>query len=73
MNSGSNQYIYSGGSATVTTVNSGGNQHVIGVATSTTVNSGGYQTIYSGGSATSTTVNSGATRPLAAAQPSPPR
>ncbi|EQA8022507.1 autotransporter outer membrane beta-barrel domain-containing protein, partial [Escherichia coli] len=50
-----------GGSATSTTINSGGRQHVSGggSATSTTINSGGVQNVNDGGSATSTTINSG--------------
>ncbi|HBE6821550.1 TPA: autotransporter outer membrane beta-barrel domain-containing protein, partial [Escherichia coli] len=49
------------GSATSTTINSGGfqNVHSGGSATSTTINSGGLQYVSSGGSATSTTINSG--------------
>ncbi|HAN7858549.1 TPA: autotransporter outer membrane beta-barrel domain-containing protein, partial [Escherichia coli] len=55
------QNVFSGGSATSTTINSGGfqNVHSGGSATSTTINSGGLQYVYSGGSATSTTINSG--------------
>ncbi|EFN5772100.1 autotransporter outer membrane beta-barrel domain-containing protein, partial [Escherichia coli] len=51
----------SGGSATGTTINSGGYQNVSsgGSATSTTINSGGFQYVSSGGSATSTTINRG--------------
>ncbi|EIJ2466522.1 autotransporter outer membrane beta-barrel domain-containing protein [Escherichia coli] len=60
MNSGGWQAVYSGGSATSTTINSGGRQHVSsgGSATSTTINGGGLQIVSSGGSATSTTINS---------------
>ncbi|WP_445235945.1 autotransporter outer membrane beta-barrel domain-containing protein, partial [Escherichia coli] len=48
------------GSATSTTINSGGWQDVYsnGSATSTTIN-GGWQNVYSNGSATSTTINGG--------------
>ncbi|EOV4714809.1 autotransporter outer membrane beta-barrel domain-containing protein, partial [Escherichia coli] len=55
------QYVSSGGSATSTTINSGGWQVVYsgGSATSTTINSGGRQHVSSGGSATSTTINGG--------------
>ncbi|HHE4602536.1 TPA: autotransporter outer membrane beta-barrel domain-containing protein, partial [Escherichia coli] len=55
------QYVSSGGSATSTTINSGGWQNVYsgGSATSTTINSGGRQHVSSGGSATSTTINGG--------------
>ncbi|EFN9288527.1 autotransporter outer membrane beta-barrel domain-containing protein [Escherichia coli] len=60
INSGGQQYVSSGGSATSTTID-GGLQVVSsgGSATSTTINSGGLQTVNSGGSATSTTINSG--------------
>ncbi|MGV5905358.1 ESPR-type extended signal peptide-containing protein, partial [Escherichia coli] len=53
--------LYDGDTATSTTINSGGAQHIYsgGSATSTTINSGGGQFISSGGSATSTTINSG--------------
>ncbi|EEB1092770.1 autotransporter outer membrane beta-barrel domain-containing protein [Salmonella enterica] len=59
INYGGNQVIYSGGSATSTTIN-GGLQLVEsgGSATGTTIN-GGLQLVESGGSATSTTINSG--------------
>lgn len=65
------QYVYSGGSATSTTINYGvqyvygsatsttinrGNQYVYGSATSTTINRGN-QYVQSGGSAVSTTIN----------------
>ncbi|EPB5033851.1 autotransporter outer membrane beta-barrel domain-containing protein, partial [Escherichia coli] len=52
--------VYSGGSATSTTIN-GGLQVVSsgGSATSTTINSGGRQHVSGGGSATSTTINGG--------------
>ncbi|EID6870674.1 autotransporter outer membrane beta-barrel domain-containing protein, partial [Escherichia coli] len=55
------QVVSRGGSATSTTINSGGGQAVYsgGSATSTTINSGGQQYVYSGGSATSTTINAG--------------
>ncbi|EFB7592546.1 autotransporter outer membrane beta-barrel domain-containing protein [Escherichia coli] len=55
------QNVYNSGSATSTTINSGGGQAVYsgGSATSTTINSGGGQAVYSGGSATSTTINGG--------------
>ncbi|EFB9236126.1 autotransporter outer membrane beta-barrel domain-containing protein [Escherichia coli] len=60
INSGGQQYVSSGGSATSTTID-GGLQVVSsgGSATSTTINSGGGQAVNSGGSATSTTINSG--------------
>ncbi|HFF1935833.1 TPA: autotransporter outer membrane beta-barrel domain-containing protein, partial [Escherichia coli] len=59
INSGGNQYVSSGGSATDTTVN-GGFQYIYsgGSATDTTVNNG-WQYIYDSASATSTTVNNG--------------
>src|SRR5699024_6549742 len=55
INSGGQQYVSSGGSATSTTID-GGLQVVSsgGSATSTTINSGGGQAVNSGGSATST-------------------
>ncbi|EMN7023252.1 autotransporter outer membrane beta-barrel domain-containing protein, partial [Escherichia coli] len=55
------QDVFSGGSATSTTINSGGGQVVSsgGSATSTTINSGGRQHVSGGGSATSTTINGG--------------
>ena len=57
----SSMSLSAGDTATNTTINSGGFQHVFsgGSATSTTINSGGLQYVYSGGSATSTTINSG--------------
>ncbi|MBR2344646.1 MAG: AIDA repeat-containing protein, partial [Lentisphaeria bacterium] len=60
INSWGYMYIYSGGVANSTTVNSGSmNISSGGVANSTTVNSGGYVHIYGDGVANSTTVNSG--------------
>ena len=58
---GGEMYIYSGGSATSTTVKYGGSMRISsgGSATSTTVNWGGKMTVYGGGSATSTTVKDG--------------
>ncbi|EHC6283947.1 autotransporter outer membrane beta-barrel domain-containing protein [Salmonella enterica] len=57
----SSMSLSAGDTATNTTINSGGNQHVFsgGSATSTTINRVGYQYVFSGGSATSTTINSG--------------
>ena len=57
----SSMSLSAGDTATNTTINSGGQQHVSsgGSATSTTINSGGQQRVSSGGSATSTTINSG--------------
>ena len=57
----SSMSLSAGDTATNTTINSGGFQHVFsgGSATSTTINSGGFQNVHSGGSATSTTINSG--------------
>ncbi|WP_283726832.1 autotransporter outer membrane beta-barrel domain-containing protein [Shigella sonnei] len=57
----SSMSLSAGDTATNTTINSGGFQHVFsgGSATSTTINRGGLQYVYSGGSATSTTINSG--------------
>ena len=52
-------YISSGGSATLTTVNSRGYMSVEGSATLTTMNSGGGMWVNSGGSVTATTVNLG--------------
>ncbi|MEE6988909.1 pertactin-like passenger domain-containing protein, partial [Escherichia coli :H19] len=55
------QRVSSGGSATDTTVNSGGRQYInySGSVTDATINSSGIQHVFSGGSATSTTVNGG--------------
>ncbi|EFO9602019.1 autotransporter outer membrane beta-barrel domain-containing protein, partial [Salmonella enterica subsp. enterica serovar Typhimurium] len=55
------QSVSSGGSATGTTINSGGQQRVSsgGSATSTTINSGGMLSVSSGGSAVDITQNSG--------------
>ncbi|EIM8619010.1 autotransporter outer membrane beta-barrel domain-containing protein, partial [Escherichia coli] len=60
INSGGQQIVSSGGSATSTTIN-GGWQSVYnsGSATSTTINSGGQQNVSHDGSATSTTINDG--------------
>ncbi len=57
----SSMSLSAGDTATNTTINSGGFQHVFsgGSATSTTINRGGFQYVSSGGSATSTTINSG--------------
>ncbi|MCM7209577.1 autotransporter outer membrane beta-barrel domain-containing protein [Enterobacter hormaechei] len=57
----SSMSLSAGDTATNTTINSGGQQHVSsgGSATSTTINSGGFQYVSSGGSATSTTINIG--------------
>ncbi|WP_284993247.1 autotransporter outer membrane beta-barrel domain-containing protein [Escherichia coli] len=57
----SSMSLSAGDTATNTTINSGGQQHVSsgGSATSTTINSGGFQYVSSGGSATGTTINSG--------------
>ncbi|HBE4439498.1 TPA: autotransporter outer membrane beta-barrel domain-containing protein [Escherichia coli] len=57
----SSMSLSAGDTATNTTINSGGFQHVFsgGSATSTTINIGGFQYVSSGGSATSTTINSG--------------
>ena len=57
----SSMSLSAGDTATNTTINSGGIQHVSsgGSATSTTINSGGDQYVRSGGSATSTTINLG--------------
>ncbi|MFQ0832978.1 autotransporter outer membrane beta-barrel domain-containing protein [Citrobacter gillenii] len=57
----SSMVLSAGNTATNTTINNGGIQHVSsgGSATSTTINSGGQQRVSSGGSATSTTINSG--------------
>ncbi|MBV4761526.1 autotransporter outer membrane beta-barrel domain-containing protein [Escherichia coli] len=57
----SSMSLSAGDTATNTTINSGGQQHVSsgGSATSTTINRGGFQYVSSGGSATSTTINSG--------------
>ncbi|HDI6064912.1 TPA: AIDA repeat-containing protein, partial [Escherichia coli] len=58
INSGGQQNVSSGGSATSTTINDGWqNVYNSGSATSTTIN-GGLQVVSSGGSATSTTINS---------------
>ncbi|EKH0677452.1 autotransporter outer membrane beta-barrel domain-containing protein [Escherichia coli] len=56
----SSMSVSAGDTATNTTINSGGFQHVFsgGSATSTTIN-GGLQAVSSGGSATSTTINRG--------------
>ncbi|EIA0599308.1 autotransporter outer membrane beta-barrel domain-containing protein [Escherichia coli] len=56
----SSMSVSAGDTATNTTINSGGFQHVFsgGSATSTTIN-GGLQVVSSGGSATSTTINRG--------------
>ena len=53
--------VSSGGSAVLTTINSGGVQNVFsgGIASSTSINSGGVQFINSKGEGISTTVNSG--------------
>jgi autotransporter passenger strand-loop-strand repeat protein len=53
------QSIGSGGTATTTTVGSGGFQYVFGLANVTVVNSGGNQNIGSGGTASNTTINDG--------------
>ena len=57
----SSMSLSAGDTATNTTINSGGFQHVFsgGSATSTTINRGGFQSVHSGGSATSTTINCG--------------
>ncbi|EBK7320100.1 autotransporter outer membrane beta-barrel domain-containing protein [Escherichia coli] len=57
----SSMSVSAGDTATNTTINSGGFQHVFsgGSATSTTINRGGLQHVSSGGSATSTTINGG--------------
>ncbi|HCO6844507.1 TPA: autotransporter outer membrane beta-barrel domain-containing protein [Escherichia coli] len=57
----SSMSLSAGDTATNTTINRGGFQHVFsgGSATSTTINGGGLQYVFSGGSATSTTINSG--------------
>ncbi|HFV5296309.1 TPA: ESPR-type extended signal peptide-containing protein, partial [Escherichia coli] len=57
----SSMSVSAGDTATNTTINSGGFQHVFsgGSATSTTINGGGFQDVFSGGSATSTTINGG--------------
>ncbi|MFR0430920.1 autotransporter outer membrane beta-barrel domain-containing protein [Escherichia coli] len=55
----SSMSLSAGDTATNTTINSGGFQHVFsgGSATSTTINGSGFQYVSSGGSATSTTIN----------------
>ncbi|EIJ2808254.1 AIDA repeat-containing protein, partial [Escherichia coli] len=57
----SSMSLSAGDTATNTTINSGGFQHVFsgGSATSTTINGSGFQYVSSGGSATGTTINSG--------------
>ncbi len=57
----SSMSLSAGDTATNTTINSGGFQHVFsgGSATSTTINGSGFQYVSSGGSATSTTINRG--------------
>ena len=57
----SSMVLSAGNTATNTTINNGGVQHVSsgGSATSTTINSGGHQHVSSGGSATNATVNNG--------------
>ena len=57
----SSMTLGAGDTATNTTINYGGGQHVSsgGSATDTTINSGGVQHVSSGGSATGTTINSG--------------
>ncbi|EII8479628.1 autotransporter outer membrane beta-barrel domain-containing protein [Escherichia coli] len=57
----SSMSVSAGDTATNTTINRGGLQHVSsgGSATSTTINGGGLQIVSSGGSATGTTINSG--------------
>ncbi|HFV5920429.1 TPA: autotransporter outer membrane beta-barrel domain-containing protein [Escherichia coli] len=57
----SSMSLSAGDTATNTTINSGGFQHVFsgGSATSTTINGSGLQDVYSDGSATSTTINRG--------------
>ncbi|HGC1892415.1 TPA: autotransporter outer membrane beta-barrel domain-containing protein [Escherichia coli] len=57
----SSMSLSAGDTATNTTINSGGFQHVFsgGSATSTTINGSGFQDVSSGGSATSTTINRG--------------
>ncbi|HDW4070546.1 TPA: autotransporter outer membrane beta-barrel domain-containing protein [Escherichia coli] len=55
----SSMRLSAGDTATNTTINSGGHQHVSngGSATGTTINSGGHQYVNSSGSATGTTIN----------------
>ncbi|HCO6367734.1 TPA: autotransporter outer membrane beta-barrel domain-containing protein [Escherichia coli] len=57
----SSMSLSAGDTATNTTINSGGFQHVFsgGSATSTTINGGGFQNVSSSGSATGTTINRG--------------
>ena len=57
----SSMVLGAGDTATNTTINNGGVQHVSsgGNAITTTINSGGHQKIYSGGSATGTIISSG--------------
>ena len=56
-----NQNLFSGDTATSTTIKSGGQQHISigGSATVTTISSGGQQHVYSGGTATETAISSG--------------
>ncbi|EPD6681744.1 autotransporter outer membrane beta-barrel domain-containing protein [Cronobacter sakazakii] len=60
-NSGISMTLNAGDTATNTTINTQGAQHISsgGSATSTVINSGGSQLVSSGGSATSTIINSG--------------
>jgi autotransporter passenger strand-loop-strand repeat protein len=58
---GGYEFIEFGGTASGTTVSSGGTQDVYGTAVGTVINSGGTEYVYSGGSASGTTINSGGT------------
>jgi autotransporter passenger strand-loop-strand repeat protein len=62
VSSGGEQYVVSGGTATGTTISSGGLDVVFGVANGATVSSGGQDYILSGGAASGTKVNGGPTR-----------
>ncbi|MFA6104284.1 MAG: AIDA repeat-containing protein, partial [Victivallaceae bacterium] len=59
ISSGGNQKISSGGMASSTIVYSGGWQHVLGLASSTTINFGGSQSVWNGAVANLTIINSG--------------
>ena len=67
------QSIGSGGTATTTTVGSGGFQYVFGLANVTVVNSGGNQNISSGRTASNTTINDGGAQAVNGGRRTPQR
>jgi autotransporter passenger strand-loop-strand repeat protein len=61
VNSGGDQRVNAGGTASVITVNSDGTEFLYGAASATTVNLGGTEYVFSGGTASSTTISGGGT------------